>query len=461
MGTSLTPLTFTGVSQFSNDFQTILSRAVSIASLPVQSLQNQQADILQKKQLTTDLGVAFRSLTDSVTALANLGANGALSAVSSDPSKVSVISTTTATGSNYDISDITSIAKAAAECSLSGYTSPDATAVSSTGTLELIAGTQKYEIALGSNNNTLAGLRDAINQLGAGVTASILATGTGDQPYYLSVTADQTGATTLRLVDDPNGSPKELLTSQNQGSDAAFLLNGVAVDQPSNLIQSVVPGLSFEILGTTSSDQTVTLSMSPDRSKIAAALQDLVTQYNNVAGKVNAQIGPNAGLLSGSSLVRDVQNSLRQLTQYHGSGSGDIQSFADLGIELSDSGQMSFNADKLNALSDSDLSAAISFLGTPGNGLSALASSFNQITDPVSGEIKLQQDEYDTTDQQITSQVNVLTERINNMQASLSSKLQAADAQLAQLESQQTMLQASIQSLNYTLYGQQQQNTQQ
>ena len=47
----LSPLTFVGVSQFSADFQTILSRAVQIAELPIKALQNRDLDTLQKKTL--------------------------------------------------------------------------------------------------------------------------------------------------------------------------------------------------------------------------------------------------------------------------------------------------------------------------------------------------------------------------------------------------------------------------
>ncbi|HWB98062.1 MAG TPA: flagellar cap protein FliD N-terminal domain-containing protein, partial [Bryobacteraceae bacterium] len=127
---SLTPLKFTGISQFSSDFQTILSRAVSIASIPVTSLQNQQADILQKKQLTTDLSTAISSLASSISSLGALGASGSLATTSSNSTKVEVLSSASAAGT-YHITQITSVAKAAAETSLTGYATADSTPVSS------------------------------------------------------------------------------------------------------------------------------------------------------------------------------------------------------------------------------------------------------------------------------------------------------------------------------------------
>jgi len=48
-------------------------------------------------------------------------------------------------------------------------------------------------------------VRDAINNLGVGVTATVLTTGTGANPNYLSVTSNTAGATTLQLFDDPTG----------------------------------------------------------------------------------------------------------------------------------------------------------------------------------------------------------------------------------------------------------------
>ncbi|HWB98413.1 MAG TPA: flagellar filament capping protein FliD, partial [Bryobacteraceae bacterium] len=198
-------------------------------------------------------------------------------------------------------------------------------------------------------------------------------------------------------------------------------------------------------------NETITLSTAPDRSKIASALQDLAAQYNAVAAKVNAQIGTNAGLLSGDPLIRTVQNDLRQLVQYQGSGT--IQSLADLGIELSNTGQMSFHSDAFDALSDSNISSALSFLGSTSTGFGALAGKFTEVSDPIKGLIKIQQDQYDVTDQRLTDQINTLTERINVMQTSLSAKLEQADSLLAQLQSQQSILDSSIQALNYTVYG--------
>jgi flagellar capping protein FliD len=75
------------------------------------------------------------------------------------------------------------------------------------------------------------------------------------------------------------------------------------------------------------------------------------------------------------------------------------------------------------------------------------------LSDPVTGLIRAEQDGIDRVDHALQTQAEQLTERIVVMRAGLAIKLQQADALLASLESQQTLLTASLQGLNSVLYG--------
>src|SRR5262249_40213843 len=157
------------------------------------------------------------SLASSLSSLGTLSASKSLAAASSDSSKVTATNISAASAAVYTISDITSISKAAAETSVTGYPESGTDPVSTTGLADLVVGSNTYHLDI-TGNNTLAGLRDAINGEHAGVTATILTTGTGANPNYLSVTANTAGKTTLKLTDAPTGTPAELLTSNNQGA---------------------------------------------------------------------------------------------------------------------------------------------------------------------------------------------------------------------------------------------------
>src|SRR5438270_4879016 len=105
---SLTPLAFTGVSSFSDDFQTILKRTVAIASVPLQGLQNERKDLLGREQLLSNLQAVVAELGSNLSALGDLGQNKGITANSSNTSKVTVASTGATQTGSYVISEITS-----------------------------------------------------------------------------------------------------------------------------------------------------------------------------------------------------------------------------------------------------------------------------------------------------------------------------------------------------------------
>lgn len=238
------PVTLNGVSEYSSDLQSVLNRAVAIAQIPITNLQNQDSTVLSQESALGQLQSTVEGLATSLTSLGTLASNQALSATSSDSSVVTATDSGATSPAIYTINSVTSAAAAASEDSLTSYANSTTTPVSSTGNMELVVGSQDYQISLTSATNNLTGLASQINSLNAGVTASVLTTSTGD---YLSVSADSTGATTLQIIDDPKstsnpgGTNTQWLTATNQGTDAVFYLNGIKVDQPSNTVNDVIP----------------------------------------------------------------------------------------------------------------------------------------------------------------------------------------------------------------------------
>jgi flagellar hook-associated protein 2 len=444
---STAPLSFTGVSTFSNDFQSILARESAIAQLPVTQLQNQQSDNVQKKQLLTGLNSSVDALASAIAVLGSIGANKALTATSSDPASVSVANTGSSQPATYTISNVTSIASAASETSLIGYADTTTAPVSQNGNLSLVFGTgPAIPITLSAGQNNLVGLRDAINGKNAGVTASILTTGTGLTPNYLVVSANTSGANPLQLSDVDRAT--NLLTATNQGADAMFKLNGVNIDKTTNSINDVIPGVTFTVLAKPPSD--VTLTLSGDRSQVTNALSDFATKYNAAVAQVDGQVGSNAGLLGGDFMIHTVADDLRQLGTYQGSGN---MSLAALGVTFDTTGKMSFDPTSVNAMSDSTFASALSFLGSSTTGFGAIASRFTQLSDPITGLIQAEENGIDKTNLQLTDRISTLNARIAVTQTGLTLRLQQADAAVANLQSQQQVLSASVQAIDLALFG--------
>ncbi|MGH9663571.1 MAG: flagellar filament capping protein FliD, partial [Bryobacteraceae bacterium] len=173
--------------------------------------------------------------------------------------------------------------------------------------------------------------------------------------------------------------------------------------------------------------------------------------YNALQQQVQGQVGSSGGALNGDFLVRQIQQDLRSLTTY--SGTGNIKSLSGLGISLDAAGAMSLDSSAISSFSSSQLSDAFQYLGSTTSGFGALAGSFNELTDPVSGLITLQQQSYTTADQRLQDQIGTLSAQIRTMQSNLLLQLETADATVAQLESQQQIIAASVQSVNLALYG--------
>jgi len=454
---TLTPLTFTGLSPYASDFQSILTRAVDIAQLPITQLQNETSDISSQEQLATAIQTATASLATTLTNLNELGTNQSLTGSSSNPSLVQVNNSSLAAPASFTISNITSLASTASFSTTNGYANATTAPVSTTGTMQLVingtAVTPNIDLTASGANN-LNGLASAINALNAGVTATVINTGTGATPYYLSISANTSGLNNIQLVDDPTGADKQVALSGTAGGNASFQLDGQTVTSASNTITTAIPGMTFTLVGTTtSSTQTVTLSAASNPAQISTVLQTFVSQYNSLQTLLNAQIGTNAGLLLGNSMISGVQQALHGLMNFNGGGSSGVQSLEDLGIEMADNtGVMSFNQTTFNALTSSQIQSAYSFLGSS-TGFGTLAGTLTAYSDPVNGSIAGQETQWQTETTNLNNQINTLVDQANQMQSTLDAKLQAADSLIMQLQTQQQQLTAEVQSLNFTSYG--------
>lgn len=438
-------LPFTGISQYAADFQAVLTKAVQVAQIPVTLLQSKDSAVIQKENALGSLSSSVADLAASLKSLGTLSSGNALGVTSSNSNIVSAINTGATTAISYTINSVTTVAAAASERSALPFLNSSLTPVSSVGRMELIAGS--FDQSFDLTTNTLVGVRDKINSLGAGVTASILTTSGGN---YLSITANSTGEINLQLVDNPDGTPSNILTNTNQGSDAEFHLNGIDVKQSGNVVNSVIPGVTFTVLG--QSATPVTLSVQTDPTQLSSALQDFVAKYNTLQSAIFAQVGPNGGALTGDSVVSQLQSTLRHLTATT-SATGTVQSFAGLGISFSSSGQASFDSSVVNSLTSTQIADGFKFLGSATTGIGGFSTQLTQFSDPIEGLIQMETVGLKQTDQHMQDQIDTLNTRISTMQMHLTSQLEAADALQAQLQSQQQEVQAGLQAVSLVLYG--------
>ena len=354
MGTTGTTgsLAFTGISTFSNDFQSILQREVAIAQLPVKAPQNRQADLLGKKQALIALNPIVANLASAVASLGSIAAGQGLTASSSDSNTVSVVNTGASSPASYKLSNIT-VATVASETSLAGY-------VDSTMAPVWVAGQNKFDLVVGSSTyhldvtgqDNLTGLVNAIDNSGAPVTASIINSGSAS---YLSLNTNDVGQTTLTLSGIPQAA--SLISNTGTGTESSMAgypdtgatavsnsgrvdltvgaLNGaIQVNQSSNVFKNVVPGLSFTL--NQNNAGSVNLNVAVGSSQLTNALQTFAEHYNALVDQVTQQTGTGAGAMGGDSIIRNISDDLRQLSSYTVSNGSSVNSLYGLGITFAD-----------------------------------------------------------------------------------------------------------------------------
>jgi flagellar hook-associated protein 2 len=216
-------------------------------------------------------------------------------------------------------------------------------------------------------------------------------------------------------------------------------------------VNDLVPGVAFKINQTTAVDESISINLTSDRSKLSNAISGFVDAYNALQSKVGEQVGEKAGLLSGDVLVREAQEILRKSSGF-GLAEGLVKNWSDLGVSFEQNGSIKLDSLVFNALSEAQISSSFQFFDGS-TGLGSLTSRTSGFTDSINGLAKLQINQYDRSDSRLTSQISSLEERIDLLRTNYMQKLQVADALLGNLESQKNIVGASIDSLNLVLFG--------
>jgi len=374
------------------DVNGLVTKLVSAEQTPATNRLNTKEAGLQAK--ISALGTIKGALSDfqtAVHALKSASSFSSLQATSGDSSVVTATATSNADAGNYELA----VKKRAQAHALASQAYANVTDAVGIGTITVKFGTSTYSgtppvpsgftqnpdkgtltLTLDSSNDTLIGLRDAINKANGGVNASIINDGTG---YRLVLNSADSGAkNSMEIsVSDPSLSAFAFNASSAQmtqtvaAQDAVVNINGLDVTSCTNTVSSALKGLTINLLKA-QPDTSVSLTVAQNDADIAKAIQGMVDKYNNVADSI-AKVSSydlntkTAGALSGDFTVRSAMSQLRSLISQPVRGlTGSIRSLIDIGIKTQSDGKLALHTDKLNealALSKDDVVALFAPLG--------------------------------------------------------------------------------------------------
>jgi flagellar hook-associated protein 2 len=216
-------------------------------------------------------------------------------------------------------------------------------------------------ITIDGTNNTLEGIRDAINAAAMGVTATIVNDGSGT-PYRLALTSSNSGVSnSIKITTsggdgtinsllgyDPEGTQN--LTQTLEAQNASLTVNGIAITSASNTVSEAIQGVTLTLKNTTSSPASLTVAR--DTTAINTAASSFVEAYNALASQIKSRSaygtnGSAGGALAGDGTLRTMQDQLRDIFNTPATG-GTLTSLAQVGISIQKDGSLQLDSSKLN-----------------------------------------------------------------------------------------------------------------
>ncbi len=192
---------------------------------------------------------------------------------------------------------------------------------------------ESFSITIDNSNNSLRGIRDAINAADKGVQASIVNDGTN---FRLVVTAPSGATNELQITvdegDDPlhntdgiglskfafNAGVADFAGLEKQsGADAELTVNGLAVTRSSNTVTDLIEGLSLDLLKAEPGSVT-TITVTEDKAFAEENIRAFVESYNTFLAEMQPLTGYNKeeeayGALRNDPLAKSVMSRFRSL----------------------------------------------------------------------------------------------------------------------------------------------------
>ncbi len=458
------------------DVESLVSKLVSLERTPITQLTQKTNGLQTELSAFGKLQGALSTLRDAASKLTAPANWGGTLATSSDPSSVTVTAGTGAAIGNVSV-QVSQLASAQTLVSGTPYASSTTTVGQGGLTITLgtwgtdsggattfaaKAGATPVSITIGPGQDTLSGIRDAINGANAGVTASIINDASGAR---LTLRSNDTGASNGFSIQASGGlsdlgyDPRVGVTSLIQtlpAQNARALLNGIEVSSESNTLKAAIDGLNISLLKTTTIPASVAVSQ--DKDSIKKLVTDFTAAYNAVNALLRDQTkydagSKTAGPLQGDSTAIGLQAQLRGIIGGTTSLAGGIGRLSQIGLEPGSDGNLTTSDAKLNtALGDLDsLKKLFMGLDSTAESNSGFAQRIRSYIDGAlgtDGRLSNRQAGLQKLIDNNNKSIDKLETRVSLTEARLRARYTALDTQMAQLNNLSSYVTTQMSKLN-------------
>ncbi len=311
----------------------------------------------------------LEELKDSINSIAGAGVKASTLQVGANDYRLILTSAQTGASQAINISDSaggtlnTSLYASSKKITSQAFTAPTDTIASASGHLTVAMGTNNYVINYGATT-TLATLRDSINTAAGSTIASI------DSNNKLVLQSNSAGSSSaLTLTDNSAGLDSKLtgyttynpLDEIQTARDASFKYNGITLTRSTNEINDLIVGVNLSLLQDSGS---ANISITQDTQAISDELNTFVQSYNTLTSQLSDMTTTDVaagkvGIFNGDSSISGITREINKIiTTANTSG----MSLVNFGINLKETGAMSFNANAFTTKFNANPTTSEAFL---------------------------------------------------------------------------------------------------
>ena len=390
---------------------------------------------------------ALSSLQTATKAMGSTGALGKSTAQSSD----STIFTASTTGGGSASYSVEVVSPATASKIASGNYA-NASASVGTGSVTVSVGASSFTVSTTASANKLTDLVSAINGSAdnKGVTASIVTDTNGSHLVLQSQKTGTANTVTLSSASSADGTSFISTSVVQAATNAELKIDGSTVTSSSNTVTDVINGVTINLVKA-SPGVTNTLSIAPNATAAASAVQDFVTAYNTALSTISGLIkfdptGAANGALLGDSTAQNLMTQLRSIVGGAVTGSGTYNMLSQIGISSSKDGTLTLDSATLKNALSTDIGSVQKMFSAAG-GFGTQLSSLLTDTLTVGGSIDSKTQSLQADLKDIAKQKTALDTRMSAEQTRLLAQYSALDTMVATLKSTQDYLTQQLANL--------------
>ena len=312
-----------------------------------------------------------------------------------------------------------------------------------------------HTITINEDNNSLAGIKTAINAgtQDHGISAAIIDNGNeGGDRYHLMLTGADS-STEFSLASGLSGGTETLALdppTQN-AQDAVAYLDGVQLTSDTNTIENALNGVTFNLEGVSPDDgagglESTTMTISTDNSSVVEKMNAFVKAYNETMSFVTGQSKTDesdSGILIGDSGLNSVKRRLQSLLTTTVSGNDSYKALTQLGLSTNRDGTLKFDESALTNALETDFEEVGRLVagddeveGT----FKQYRSYLNSMTSSTTGLYATRQENIERVLDRIDSDIVKMEDRLDRREQMLLGKFTALEQMVAEMNSQSEYL---------------------